>query len=1080
MADNESNPQHPTPNTKFVLNLFGAFESYVDGKPLPSLRAVKGKHLLGLLALRAGQEVSRQWLAETLWPDSETPSDSLRQSLSDLRQKMGEQAFRLESPVKSTLRLNCENAAVDVIAFDKAVKRDDAEELRHAIGLYRGDLLEGVGEVWVLAERETRRQAYLKGLETLAAQSRIDGDTQAEIAYLRRTLASDPCRETAARNVMIALEKAGEPQAALDVYYQLRQRLQDDGNAIPESETRALYQRILNRDKGVAKNGKSGKPSALKDNSTPAPEWLARSSSLEEGGNVPLALTPLIGREMLLREIETRVLTHPLVTLAGTGGVGKTRLATQAARELKASFDDGVWFVDLSAAVSPSQVAQEIARVFGIRTETGNDVGEIIANVLRPRHLLIALDNCETCLQAVAGMAQELLRACPHLRLLATSRERLGLTGESVVAVKPLETPTISNSPQPPAPSPKKAWEKGRQSFSGSKANEVLEVSSQRAETNLLKLLDVPSVRLFVERAQATRDDFAVTADNAPYVAEICRRLDGLPLALELAGPLLELLTPQEIAAKLNQRFALLTEEGKLRPTRHQSLHAVIASSVDLLPEVERILLRRLSVFVGGWTLDAAEAIAKDEAGRMKDEERKQETGNRGQHSPTPNTQHPTPVSSFASLRSLVAKSLVVAEEWNGQMRFRLLESIREFAAEMLIEAGEAANLRVRHLDWMLHTARQAAPELTGGRQAAWLERLEVETGNLRRALDWAEHDSPGRQQGLALANALGRYWQIRGHFAEGRERLSRLLDAPETQKPTVLRANALNWLALLSVFVGDLEGAETACRAGLTLWEQQGESRGAAGSLGILGIIAANRGDYASAEKWYRQALEGARGVGDQHGEAGTLGYLGINAVNQGYYEEARQCYEASLQLRRALNDVWGIAACLNNLGQLARKNGEPQRARELLSESLILRRELRDRRNVGITLNVLALLAWEQNDLPEASACLLEATDLFDQLGDRRSLAYALEAWARIAVKTSEPERALRLYEAAKLLRERVGSPLPPAEQTELERCFLPAPPTLRDENEMPRNHQEPWTLEHALSEARAIGIERKFASR
>ncbi len=916
-------------------------------------------------------------------------------------------------------------------------------------------MLEGVGEVWVLPERETRRQAYLKALETLAAQSHVDGDMQAEIAYLRRTLASDPCRETAARNVMTALEKAGEPQAALDVYHLLRQRLQEDGNAIPKSETRALYQRILKRGNGIAKNGKAGKPPALNAASTPAPEWLIHSSSLADGGNMPLALTPLIGRDMLLREIETRVLTHPLVTLAGTGGVGKTRLATQAAQELKATFDEGVWFVDLSAAVPPAQVAQEIARVFGIRTETGNNVGEVISGALRPRHLLLVLDNCETCLQAAASMAQELLRACPHLRLLATSRERLGLSGEFVVSVKPLEIPSV--------------------------------VSQELAEKYLLSLRNVPSVRLFVERGQAARDDFALTADNAPFVAEICRRLDGLPLALELAGPLLQLLTPQEIVAKLNQRFALLTEEGGLRPTRHQSLHAVIASSVDLLPEPERILLRRLSVFVGGWTLDAAEAIAKDEGGRMKDEEREQGTGNREQFSSIPNTQHPIPVSSFilhpsafASLRSLVAKSLVVAEEWNGQMRYRMLESIREFAAKMLIEAGETAALRVRHLEWMLHTARQAEPELTGARQAVWLERLEVETGNLRHALDWAEHDPQSRGQGLELANALGRYWQIRGHFAEGRERLSRLLDAPETRKLTGLRANALNWLALLSVFVGDLEGAETACRAGLTLWEQQGEGRGAAGSLGILGIIAANRGDYGSAEKWYRQALEGARSVGDQHGEAGTLGYLGINAVNQGYYEEARQCYEASLRLRRALNDVWGIAACLNNLGQLARKNGELQRARELLSESLILRRELRDRRNVGITLNVLALLAWEQNNLQEASACLLEATDLFDQLGDRRSLAYALEAWARIAARSGEAERARGLYKAAKHLREKIGSPLPPAEQTELERCFLPAPSAGNVDNEIPRNHQEPWTLERALAEARAIGMERKFVSR
>ena len=1020
MTDPTPNTEQPTQNPDFVLNLFGAFEARVDGQALPPLRSVKGKYLLALLALRAEQDVSRQWLAQTLWPDSETPSDSLRQSLSDLRQKLGTQAFRLDAPTKTTLRLNCENAKVDVIAFNKAVKQGDETGWRQAVELYRGDLLEGVGEVWVLAERESRLQAYLKALEILTARARVDGDTQAEIRYLRRLLASEPCHEAAARNLMTALDNKDEPQAALEVYHQLRQRLLDDGNAIPSAETRALFQRILKANSGSRQANRIGASSHVNVLSALVPEWSATSPLFATGGNVPHALTLLIGRESLLHDIKARILTHCLVTLVGTGGVGKTRLATQAARELMEMFEDGAWFVDLASVTSPTQVLQEIARVFGIRMETGNDAAQIVVGALRTRHLLLVLDNCETCLQTAANVAQELLRACPHLRLVATSRQKLGMSGEVVLSIPPLGLPD-ENSPLI-APN---SWQ---------------------------NLAAVPAVCLFLVKAQSARNTFALTGENAPFVAEICERLDGLPLALELAAPLLEVLTPQQLAARLTERFVLLTDEGGMRPTRHQSLRAVIASSADLLPEAERILLRRLSVFVGGWTLEAADML-KEEA--------------------NPHSSFLLPPSSFALLRGLVSKSLVVTEEWNGQMRYRMLESIREFAGEMLAEAGEMEPFRSRHLDWMLQTALQAEPELTGARQVAWLERLEVETSNLRAALDWAEQSEANRGRGLLLANALGRYWQIRGHFAEGRERLTRLLNVLEAQSLDSLRANALNWLALLSVFVGDLDGAEAACRAGLILWEQQEDGRGAAGARGILGIVAANRGDYSGAEKWYRQALEGARAAGDRHGEAGTLGYLGINAANQGYYEEAKRCYEASLQLRRDMNDAWGIAACLNNLGQLARKNGEASRARELLSESLILRRQLRDRRNVGITLNVLALLAWEQMDLREASACLREATDLFEQLGDRRSLAYALEAWARIAVGEHELEYALRWAEAARQLRQKIGSPLPSTEQQELHFCLHTAETDLGEVRaQMAREQGAKLPLPTALAETKIFG--------
>ncbi len=1089
------NTQHLTPNTPFSLRLFGAFEARADGQPLPALRTVKGKYLLALLALRAGQDVSRQWLAENLWPDSEAPSDSLRQALSDLRAKMGTQAVRLETPAKSTLRLNCENAEIDALAFDKAIKRGDAEGLRQAVAWYRGDLLEGASEVWILGEREARRQAYLKALETLAAYAHVDGDLQGEIAYLRRALACDPCREAATRNVMEALAKAGEPQAALETYHRLRQRLLDEGNIAPEATTQAAYGHIRQQAIKAQNQAKSGIEKSQDVSAAFAPKEGVHSSApssfealpFASMGNMPVALTSLIGRDDLLREVKARLLTHRLVTLAGTGGVGKTRLAIQAARELQESplalpaplsmnlpdcpntqhptpntqqrhfqesFEDGIWFADLSTVTASAPVVQHIAALFQIRAEPGISLAQALNMALQSRRMLLVLDNCETCLQECATTAQELLRACPYLHLLATSRQRLGLISESVFAVEPLAV-LADDSP---------------------------EMIGSDFAADFAASANSPAAQLFTTRAQSVSNHFALTPQNVSAVAEICRRLDGLPLALELAASLIEMLTPQEIVTHLNQRFDMLTDTPSTRPRRHQSLRAVIASSVDLLTEPERALLRRLSVFTGGWTLEAAQQI-NDERGMMNDELKS--------HSSLI-THH----SSFGLLRSLVAKSLVVAEEANGQMRYRMLETIGEYAREMLAEAGEEEAMRVRHLDWMTQVAQQAERELTGPGQSVWLERLEAETGNLRYALDWAETQADCRRRGLLLANALGRWWQIRGYFTEGRERLRRLLDAPETQEFDACRANGWNWFALLSVFACELAEAETACDEALEIWKAlNGEplkvhnvsatinyqlstincaGNGAAGALGIRGIIAANKGDYEGAQQWYRQSLEGARAAGDRAGEAGTLGYLGINAVNQGYYEEAKQYYEASLRLRREMNDTWGIAASLNNLGQLARKNRQPELARNLLTEALMLRRQLRDRRNMGITLNILGLIAWEQGDQRNAAAYFLEATELFAQLGDRRNLAYALESWARMAVSTNEPELAVQFYEGAQRLRQEIKSPLHLKEQSELERLLYGVRTTVEEARKQAAQQQEESrTLEQTLTEARAFGL-------
>ena len=1027
---------------KLQINLFGTLAVCINGLPLRPLRSVKGYHLLALLALRHGKEASRHWLAETLWPDSlETQArNSLRQSLADLRHALGTYAHLLTSP-QTMLRLNLIDAAVDVdlITFDAGIRRGDFAALKQAVAVYTGPLLEGINAPWVLLEREERHLSYVKALETLAHGAHVEGDWAAEVAYLRLAVSVDPMCETATQALMQTLAQCGEMQSALDVYLELRQRLHAVG-AQPAPATSALYNSLRQKRQSdtlkskqvrlvadlQSKSGPQREPEPQSAIAISAVRLSERRVSECTTGNMPLPLSSLIGRENELKAIEVSLLSHRLVTLVGPGGVGKTRLAIQVANDLAEDFAEGVWFLDLSifdalsrfapvsltagavdCTVRPvetgmqrggtttatgvtdatERIVQELMTLLKIAEYKGRTRLETIVETLGNRRLLIVLDNCEGMVDACCLVVRTLLSACPHVSILATSRQRLGLNSEIVMPVTPLTLPDEKDS-------------------------------------SLTTLHASPAVRLFLERAQAVRPSFALDASNVDAIREICRRLDGLPLALELAAALADMLTPAALAQRLQHRLALLDERDRVRSFRHQTLRAVIAASADLLTKEERVLLRRLSLFTGGSTIQAAEAVCSGNVAGSLDSE--------SLHS---GSLHPDSGSPFMWLRSLVSKSLVVAEERNGQMRYRLLEGIREYAREKLEQADEVEIFSALHLNYYTELALQGEQKLTGPQQTVWLEKLETETGNLWAGLAWAEEQSAQRMCGLQLAAALGRYWQIRGHFAEGCRTLHRLLAMPETQEAGVIRANALNWAGLLSVFQGNLAEAQEYCQEGYALWVQLQEEAGAAGALGIQGIVAANRGDLEAARRLYGQALERARAAGDPVCIAGTLGYLGIVAATQGYYGEALACYEESLAIRQQQSDHWGIAASLNNLGQLARRMGEHDKARELLTQTLALRRELGDRRNIGITLNVLAHLAWQQKDLPEATACYTEALALFARLGDRRSIAYGLEMGARLAATDGQATRAAHFCGAAQRLREEIGAPLSPAEQQELD---------------------------------------------
>ncbi|HLV80367.1 MAG TPA: tetratricopeptide repeat protein [Chthonomonadaceae bacterium] len=956
---------------ELVIRLLGPFAVWVEGKPLPSLRSVKGQWLLALLVLRHGREVSRAWLAEMLWPDSLQAEalTSLRQSLSNLRRALGHQAYRLGTPTTRQVTFDLSGADVDVLRFDQAVTHGHAGALREAIGLYRGALLEGCAEGWALREREGRQQAYLRALETLATQALADGQ-EAEAAHLLRLGADlDPFQQGLHRNLMQALAKGGDIGEALETYLRLRARLRREHNADPDPETTRLYQQLRAQARRQAQPRSEPPP----DSPAPTPPC-----------HVPVPLTDLLGREQALREIEAHLLTHRLVTLTGTGGAGKTRLAIEVCRRTLDDYPEGAWFVDLSALNAPYRVALEVATTLNVREEQGRNWPQRLSDFLADKRLLLVLDNCEHLVEACAELARTLLQACPHLRVLATSRQKLGLMGEVVWQAPPLPVPARDAPHDPEA------------------------------------LMEYAAVQLFVERARTVSRSFPWSARHADAVAEICRRLDGLPLAIELAAGLVEILSPQEIALRLEHRFDLLQGADPTRPLRQQTLRAMIDWSYDLLSADERALLRRLSVFRGGWTLQAAEALCKAEAVLEP-----------------PSAFQLAPVEVLHGLRRLVGKSLVLTEGRDGETRYRLLESIREYGVERLREQGEWEDARTRHRAFYVALAERAASELMGLEQARWLECLEADHDNFRLALEVAVEDRLQVVSALRLAGALGQFWQIHGYFGEGRTYLNRLLAlVPEGEQR--LRAQALLWAGMLAHYQGDAATAQAQAEEALTLWEVLEDVRGTALTLGCLAIIAKERGDLEEAKRLFERSLEGSRVAQDRFRQAWSLGYLGILAANQGDYAAARRYYEESLALRRKLRDIWGIAASLNNLGQLAHQEGDYERACSLLEESLAIRRTLEDRRNIAISLNLLGRIACRQGDLAAAWTQQQESLALCWELRDRRSLAYSLEAIAQLALLQAHSERAIRLFAAASSLRLAIRAPLPPAEQVDYAQCL------------------------------------------
>ncbi len=659
--------------------------------------------------------------------------------------------------------------------------------------------------------------------------------------------------------------------------------------------------------------------------------------------NLTKNLSRLIGREKEIAEIENLLRREDvrLVTMTGVGGTGKTRLAQAVAEKALQDFSDGVFFVELAAINDSARVASTIAQTLGVKEAGGKLILETLKDYLRGRQMLLLIDNFEQVIDAAPNIA-ELLSAAARLKILITSRTLLHLSCEQEFIVPPLFIP------------------------------------ADVSHTSFDELSNYEAVKLFVRRARNAKPDFSLTEENANSVAEICARLDGLPLAIELAAARVKILAPQAILTKLENRLKLLIGGARDLPARQQTMRGAIEWSDDLLTENEKLLFRRLAVFAGGFTFEAAEAIFQS---------LNIQSPNLSLHPPRTASEKHAEVRTLNidvldGITSLVDKSLLVSKEQsNGEMRFRMLETVREYAIESLETSGEAEATRRRHAAYFLALGEEAEPHLTGAESIKWLNRLEDEHDNLREALAWLlENDA---EKAARLAAAIRVFWTNHSHLTEGRKWLKAALERSSQNAPAAVLFKLLNG----------------------------------------LGLAARQQGDYLAARKVYEEGLAAGKAANDLRQIAWSNNGLGRVAYQQGDFMAARKFIKEGLAINRELNDKLEIASLLNLLGELSRTEGNNAAARPLFEESLAISRQSGNKAGVSGTLNNLAAIAYGENGFAIARTRYTEALMLAQELGEKAILSFSLDGFAALAAASGESERAAKLAGASEGLLESIG---------------------------------------------------------
>lgn len=886
---------------------------------------------LACLVLQRDRLTPREELAEVLWDDCppNTWRSALRGLVSRLRAALASAGLGSATVITNTagsyqLRLP-PGAVVDVEAASEALLRarsalDDGgtahaarDHALHAVSGTTGAFLPGAHTGWVQRERAQLHEVHVQGLELLSQAALVCGDHLQALRAAERAAALEPVRESAHLRVLRAHLAAGNHGEAIHAYHRCRQALAGELGVSPCAETEATYRRLL------AENSRESP-----ETSPPAPTNLPASvDRFIDPGEPRVRLRELLGSTRLL-------------TLTGPAGIGKSRLALETSRERLGEHPDGVWIIDLGDLTEAGRLAHELCSGLGVQRAPHEAPLACLTRQLADRQLLLVLDNCERVIWAAATVTEALLRASPGLTVLATTREPLRIPGETIWPVPPLPTP------------------------------------SDRAET-LGELWDVPSVRLFAERAAAVAPDAALE-HHAAAIARICHRLDGVPLAVELAAAHTRALDLTEIADRLYDHLGFLAGPPSAVPSRHHSLQATLEWSYDSLTPPEKDLFAHLAVFSGSFGLDAAREVY---AAEVKD------------------------------LEALVAKSLVSTHRSATGIRYRMLEPVRQFAAEKLVASPAERTAQARFVAWAQRLAHTADGEIKGPAQQQWLARLDADIDNLLAALSWAAAQPQHRPAALRLAIALWRYWELRGHLDEGRSWLEPL--AAHAEGDPSLRAHALNAAGVLAHHQSDFTAARRLYRESLALRRELGDRTGIAASLNGLGHLSLTQGDFAEAQRVFRENLALASALAHPNLRAACLMNLGVAeqhlaaeaphaAARQASTARARTFHHDALAAYRAIDDDHGVALSLENLGALAAWQGRDDEAAAHLHESLALRRALNDRIGICGCTSFLGELALRRGDHNAARHHLEESLTIARQLGSPQRETQALDRLARV----------------------------------------------------------------------------------
>ena len=980
---------------RLVLEFLGLPQLHLDDKPIATDR----RKVIALLAYLAVSDIgyphqryTRESLSALLWPDYEQAKafSNLRRTIWEVHQALGENWLIAGRDV---VHLNQEaEIDLDVARFRDLVAhgRQQKDPLRRislmgdAVQLYRNHFLTGFSlkdaypfNGWAYTESEELRSQLADALALLSEDYCALAQAEKAIPYARKLATLDPLNEAAHRQLMEVYLQAGQHSAALKQYQTCEQILRKELNLDPQPETRALYKMIR---KGEIKPIRVEK----------------QVETFTPKHNLPSQLSTFIGREKEQEEIAHLLKKNRLVTLAGVGGIGKTRLSLQVGLKLLSDYPDGVWFVALDSLADPLLVTQTIASVFDIRESRDRPIIEILINILREKTTLVILDNCEHLLEACTKLITILLQNCPNLKILATSRELLNMAGEATYYLPSLSFP--------------------------------------KDRAPLEKLTEYESIQLFTQRAALALSSFRMTKENAQTIMDICRRVDGIPLGIELAAAHINILRTKEILRQLNESFSLLATDSRIALPRHQTMQASLDWSWSLLSVAERTFLRQLSVFAGGWTLESAQAVCEGNALNL--------------------------------ISALLKKSLIIVDRnISGQTRYRFHEIVRQYMREKLLESGEEENIRTRHLQYFLQLSQQAEPALRGPTQVEWMSRLNDERDNIRAALEWA--DKTDVQAGLYLASRLNIFWEI-FDIREGAHWLEKIIQKPGSKTYHHARAEALRALGWFKNWLERFAEARSVAQESLDLYRICGDKYGEVDALLLLSTIV----NPSEAGEFHQQALSLAESINDKWRTAYAL-YL------WGWDQQARHSYlEQALVLFREVGDLRYMAECMTALGRSKLLNNEIEAAQKMLNEATILLRKLKIKSGMSGVLQAYGRIAAIKGDYEQAYTHLQEDAKISEEYGyrinylfSRSHLGYLalyqgkitvaheiftetlrsfyndkneigvvfnLEGIAGLFVVIAKPEIAARLIGWSDATRERIGDHRPPLEQADVDKII------------------------------------------